>query len=535
MTLKTAPLDPTGCHGGGGPQVLIHGGMVARDAGGRVKVLTSLQDWTDPGPRPRALVVDDDGDVCHSYRLALAHAGFEVLEARTGAAGIDLAVGAAPDVVLLDANLPDMDGVDVVHRLRQDTRTDAVPILMVSADDGIRRKVAGLQQGANDYLTKPVSPAELIARAQAAVDRRARRRDRIDASLASRRRLATEIALLDPSSPWDLLVSSLRSTLANVLDFTDVTVELLPAPQAVPHDADAGSTPSGSNPGSTHVHLHSGGLTFAVLTLTGVDDPDETRAVLDDVAPQLSTLLVAKAGDERSRRAERATIHHLVSTPSIIPVFQPIVDLRSGVTVAFEGLSRFTDGTPPIDHFRRATRVGLAVDLELHALTSILEAAADLPAHAGLSVNLSATTLLETDLRPLLSDVGRLISLEITEHEHIDDYAAVSRAMARLPGVQLSVDDTGSGYASLRHVYELRPAAIKLDRDWVRGIAEDPVRQAMVTGMCAFAASLDADLVGEGIEDEEDRDALAAIGVSHGQGYFFARPAPAASFATLTA
>ena len=107
----------------------------------------------------------------------------------------------------------------------------------------------------------------------------------------------------------------------------------------------------------------------------------------------------------------------------------------------------------------------------------------------------------------------------------------MTRALKLLkPGTRLAVDDAGAGYASLRHILTLRPDFIKLDRDWVEAIDGDAARQALVAGLLHFARSLGARLVAEGIETEAELTTLQAIGVELGQGYLFARPAPATTF-----
>src|SRR5690606_19794461 len=161
--------------------------------------------------------------------------------------------------------------------------------------------------------------------------------------------------------------------------------------------------------------------------------------------------------------------------------------------------SRFADGVRPDLRFRQAGRAGLGAELEGAAIRALVDASTILPATAWLSVNVSVHTLLTVDLQPLVSAADRRTVLEITEHELVRDHAAVTAAASRLGGVRLAVDDAGSGYASLRHVYELRPEIVKLDRAWIDGIHEDPVRRALVSGLSTFAEELGAELVGEGV------------------------------------
>jgi EAL domain-containing protein (putative c-di-GMP-specific phosphodiesterase class I) len=93
--------------------------------------------------------------------------------------------------------------------------------------------------------------------------------------------------------------------------------------------------------------------------------------------------------------------------------------------------------------------------------------------------------------------------------------------------VDWAVDDAGAGYASLRHIIELRPRYVKLDRGLVTGINADPIRQALVAGMLHFGSSIGVEIIAEGIETEAERLTLQELGVRHGQGFLFARPRPA--------
>jgi EAL domain-containing protein (putative c-di-GMP-specific phosphodiesterase class I) len=92
--------------------------------------------------------------------------------------------------------------------------------------------------------------------------------------------------------------------------------------------------------------------------------------------------------------------------------------------------------------------------------------------------------------------------------------------------VRLSVDDAGAGFASLRHVVDLHPHFLKLDRSWVAGIDHDHARQALVAGLVGFAAQTGTEMIAEGIETFEEKHILERIGVRYGQGYLLGRPEP---------
>jgi len=118
----------------------------------------------------RVLIVDDEQSIRKFLRVALAAQHYEVFEACTGQEAADSAVLHKPDVIVLDLGLPDMDGVEVTRLLRQWTQT---PIIVLSVRGSEADKIAALDAGADDYLTKPFSTGELLARLRAATRRSA--------------------------------------------------------------------------------------------------------------------------------------------------------------------------------------------------------------------------------------------------------------------------------------------------------------------------------------------------------------------------
>ncbi len=117
------------------------------------------------------LVVDDEAAIVDFIRLGMRYEGFRVSAAADGRSGIELAQRLIPDVIILDVMLPDLDGLQVCRRLRARAATAHIPILMLTAKDEVRDRVSGLESGADDYLTKPFSFEELLARVRAMLRR----------------------------------------------------------------------------------------------------------------------------------------------------------------------------------------------------------------------------------------------------------------------------------------------------------------------------------------------------------------------------
>lgn len=136
------------------------------------------------------LVVDDEANIRELVSVYLVSAGFTVLEAADGAAALAVLRDTPPDVVLLDLMLPGMDGTEVCREIR---KVSQVPIIMLTARDTDMDKVALLDAGADDYVTKPFSPPELVARVRAVLRRGA-------TGTASKERLVLGGLMLDPAT-----------------------------------------------------------------------------------------------------------------------------------------------------------------------------------------------------------------------------------------------------------------------------------------------------------------------------------------------
>jgi len=119
-------------------------------------------------PRLTALIVEDDADIMRLVRLYLEEAGFRVVTAANGVDALDAHLREQPDIIILDVMLPGLDGREVCKRIRQVART---PIIMLTARRMEEDRVRGLDLGADDYVTKPFSPRELVSRARAVLRR----------------------------------------------------------------------------------------------------------------------------------------------------------------------------------------------------------------------------------------------------------------------------------------------------------------------------------------------------------------------------
>jgi EAL domain-containing protein (putative c-di-GMP-specific phosphodiesterase class I)/DNA-binding response OmpR family regulator len=300
--------------------------------------------------------------------------------------------------------------------------------------------------------------------------------------------------------------------------------------------AHAGSEPTAA--ALVPLRTSAGPVGVLVAAATGPDGMARLgrRVAALEAFAALAAALLAPGITERQRGDDvRERIATILSTAAFSPVFQPIQDLASGRTVGYEALTRFADRTRPDRRFADAAAVGVGLELEAACLGAAVGAGRRLGDDCWLSLNVSPDLVLERDrLARILRSASVPIILEITEHAPIDDYVGFRAAITSLgPSVRCAVDDAGAGFASFRHILELRPDFVKLDIALVRAIEHDPARQALVAGMVYFAAQTGCHLIAEGIETTAERDTLRSLGVYLGQGFLLGRPEPAPSASEL--
>ncbi len=235
-----------------------------------------------------------------------------------------------------------------------------------------------------------------------------------------------------------------------------------------------------------------------------------------------------------AQRIERALGGH-----GIRAVFQPIIELTSRRVVGYEALTRFDDTfgqvTGPEQWFAAARQLGAGEDLDAICLSVALSHRVTLPEGCFLSVNVDPGALQSPQVRAILVNQRSLarVVIEITEHQSWT-WPAIAPVVneVRSIGATIAVDNTTSGYVGLRQLLDLRPSILKVDRGLVDGLANDEAKVAMIEMVALFARRLGAIVIAEGVENDDEAEALTELGVPLAQGFLFGRPA--APWGTVT-
>lgn len=243
----------------------------------------------------------------------------------------------------------------------------------------------------------------------------------------------------------------------------------------------------------------------------------------------LGELIVGDLNEDRRLERLKLEIEQMIDAERVDIAYQPIIDLHSERCLGVEALARFPGPFAEVGETLAASAdAGLGLELEQLLVRRAWEMLDRLGPEQFLAVNLTPHALLELARRANQRDdlpLPRLV-VEVTEHAIVDSYAVLRRELAPLRerGLRLAVDDAGAGYASLRHILELRPDFIKLDMSLCQGLADDHALRVAVMGLLLLARDLDARVIAEGVESRRDLEALRELGIDAAQGYLLAEP-----------
>ncbi|MFH1752643.1 MAG: EAL domain-containing protein [Candidatus Omnitrophota bacterium] len=359
----------------------------------------------------KILLVDDEVDFAKLMAFQLRFKGYDVVIAHTAKEALENAEE-KPDLILLDIQLPKMNGYQICARLRGSPKTKNIPIIMLSCRDQTLDKVEGLKLGADDYVTKSAESEELFARIEAIL----RRRDFFAYAEKEKSSLAIEVKDIIQNKSIDTLFQPILS---------------LP-----------GRKPLG-------YEIFSRGPKESVL-----EDPQNLFYVAEknDMLFELETIVRKQALSKLSEKGKEG-----------------LMFFNTNPALVYSG------------HFQEI------LDLYEHPEN---------------------------------------IVLEITERTNIPDFAAFGKMLTtyKKAGFKVSLDDIGSGHASLEAVVELRPDFVKIDKCLIQDIESSGIKQSLVKAISTICKNNSISVIAEGIERQSQEFILAQYGIYGGQGFFLGIP-----------
>jgi EAL domain-containing protein (putative c-di-GMP-specific phosphodiesterase class I) len=293
------------------------------------------------------------------------------------------------------------------------------------------------------------------------------------------------------------------------------------------------------------LYLLIGVTVLAAFSLYELTEGDRVGALVGGVAALAFVLAVAERRVLVERLRQRSghdprmrELRGAIDRGELILHYQPVVTLPGGRMTGVEALVRWQHPrrgmVPPADFIPQAEQTGPILAIDEWVLWEACRRArpwGDLSVH----VNVSARQVLHGDLISLVSgvlvDTGlepQRLTLEITEGTLMEDTEATLEALGRLRhlGVRLAIDDFGIGFSSLSYLRRLPVDVVKIDREFVTGIAAGADEWSLARGIVRLLHSLGRETVAEGIERPEQVAHLVALGCQLGQGFYFARPVP---------
>jgi EAL domain-containing protein (putative c-di-GMP-specific phosphodiesterase class I) len=283
---------------------------------------------------------------------------------------------------------------------------------------------------------------------------------------------------------------------------------------------------------SVPIQLSSGGVygTFCCFSRK----PDLSLGNRDVATMRFFAEIVGKVLDDQrkrdaARQAPTMRLREVMDKRLYYTVFQPIFNILENRIIGYEALARFQSDPyrPPNEWFDDATKVGLLAELENTMRRDALDHLTALPDDTYLSLNVTPVAVLEHDFADSLRayPLERLV-LEITEHTSVEDYQTIAQALEPLrnKGVRLAVDDAGAGYASFRHILQLKPDIIKLDRSLIQHIDSSCDHRTLAVALVQFSQTVGSQVVAEGVETQAELSALRDLGVKLVQGFLLGRP-----------
>ncbi len=571
----------------------------------------------------KILVIEDEDSVRENILELLDAEGFEAISAENGRLGVDLAKAMVPDLILCDVMMPELDGFGVLAALRQEPVMESTPFIFLTAKAAKTDFRQGMELGADDYLTKPFTRAELLGAIAMRLKKQAAVQDRYHSELQHAKeqlnylihhdsltnlpnrlslrerfkqvqptdtndeRLVTILSLgLDRFNQindnlghtvGDLLLKAVAERIKACVGSQDIVARLNTDQFAiilVSDRQDACPTTQHEKEVSNIAQTILKNLSqtfelearelFITASIGMAVYPRDGKEIEELLNHANTAMIQAKqqGGDQyqlysatfnigsSERLALQGSLRYALERNELLVYYQPQVNLQTGQIVGAEALVRWQHperGLIPPDKFIPiAEETGLIVPIGEWVLQTACKQTqvwqtAGFPS-LRIAVNLSSRQFSQIDLRhqlvQILMETGldsKYIELELTESMLVQNTKVAIEKLNALKslGVEIAIDDFGTGYSSLSYLQQFPFDILKIDRCFIRNIAENSNNAAIAKAIIEMAKSLNLKLVAEGVETEAELSFVCQHQCDTMQGYLFSRPLPTDEFEQL--
>ncbi len=526
------------------------------------------------------LIVDDVSVNRMTIKLSLREDHYTFLEADNGEEAIALALEHHPDVILMDAMMPVMDGFEATKRIREIEEIWRIPILMITALEAKDDKIKALQCGVSDFISKPFDKTELQARCRSYVQ---------ISTLNSRYTLATQNPIthlpnkLALQQEIDLYFENRGLYLIKIDNFNEI--ENFYGNQIVPAIENnfiemlrehfqiqslkiyhIGSGKYGLLIDNTHHitqekidgyaldfiekikhnEMKAGSnrlnlsltISFASHSPTLYEDANEvlTHALINKKEYLVASQVIKTLRESLKMNLEMLDmIKYALKHDGFVPHFQPIFDNKTKTIYKYETLIRMKDnegnlvypGPYLMDVAKKGRLYPQVTKLIMNHVVDMIRTH-----HKEFSINLSSLDIENPQMGAFLldlikknSDITQYLIFELLEDKDTEDYSVVKQFIdiAKGYGAQIAIDDFGSGYSNFMRILEFEPDIIKIDGSLIQDIATNKYARNTVEMIKVFADRIGAKTVAEYVENEEIYNIINEIGIDYSQGYYIAK------------
>jgi EAL domain-containing protein (putative c-di-GMP-specific phosphodiesterase class I)/DNA-binding response OmpR family regulator len=538
--------------------------------------------------RPVILIADDHDDVLRLLQAYLNPLNVEVLTARDGEEALALAQARLPNLVLLDVMMPRRSGWEVCQALKGVQRTANIPVILVTGRGDVKDRLTGLQVGADDYLVKPFDRDEVMKRTQALLDRPPAAESEIKpppetTTMDPVTGLPTVSHSMDRLKEMLIEQGELGIVFVDIEQFEAIEAEygwaffdefVRRAGEVVQQEAkhrfrSALVTSRSAGGSSFFVFYETRGQDLSQENAFEASSNDMRARLIGSLRERFPSMQAEQIGffvgttridyrpqirlerqiyhgmqiaadavrDAEQQRKKQLTkeLRDIIRRKRVTTLFQPIVRAKDNSIFGYEILTR----GPAQSSFRNsdmlfsfAREAKLAWALEAIALEGALRRLREVDLlDRKFLLNLEAEMFGESEFRihemvSFFAEHRGNFVFELTERAAIEDYNVFRKLLDefRSKGIEVAIDDAGSGYASLEAIAALSPDYLKITKGLVSTLAGEPIKQDLVRMLVDLASKIGAKTIAEGIETAEEYETCRNLGIDLMQGYYLAHP-----------